>query len=72
MPVTGELSQQNIKDRYYGVNDPVTLKLLNKTGEMPPLEPPEEESIRTLYVGGLDTRVSEQHLTFTLTVKLSP
>ncbi|XWS71616.1 hypothetical protein CRYUN_Cryun03dG0153200 [Craigia yunnanensis] len=42
MPETGELSQQNIKDRYYGVNDPVALKLLNKAGEMPslPLEPP--------------------------------
>ncbi|CAM8913138.1 unnamed protein product [Rhodiola kirilowii] len=62
MPVTGELSQQNIKDRYYGVNDPVALKLLNKAGEMPSLEPPDDESIRTLYVGGLDARVSEQDL----------
>ncbi|GMH03929.1 hypothetical protein Nepgr_005768 [Nepenthes gracilis] len=62
MPVTGELSQQNIKDRYYGVNDPVALKLLNKAGEMPSLEPPEDESIRTLYVGGLDARISEQDL----------
>ncbi|OMO63239.1 hypothetical protein COLO4_32624 [Corchorus olitorius] len=63
MPVTGELSQQNIKDRYYGVNDPVALKLLNKAGEMPCLEPPEDESIRTLYVGGIDKRViSEQDL----------
>ncbi|CAN0920888.1 Zinc finger CCCH domain-containing protein 49 [Linum grandiflorum] len=62
MPETGELSQQNIKDRYYGVNDPVAMKLLNKAGEMPSLEPPEDESIRTLYVGGLDARVSEQDL----------
>ncbi|KAI4305828.1 hypothetical protein L6164_029170 [Bauhinia variegata] len=62
MPETGELSQQNIKDRYYGVNDPVALKLLGKAGEMTSLEPPEDESIRTLYVGGLDARVSEQDL----------
>ncbi|KAF2312596.1 hypothetical protein GH714_035177 [Hevea brasiliensis] len=62
MPVTGELSQQNIKDRYYGVNDPVALKLLNKAGEMPSLEAPEDESIRTLYVGGLDARITEQDL----------
>ncbi|KAM1064788.1 hypothetical protein ACFX15_019866 [Malus domestica] len=62
MPVTGELSQQNIKDRYYGVNDPVAMKLLNKAGEMPTLEPPEDESIRTLYVGGIDARISEQDL----------
>ncbi|CAN6710504.1 unnamed protein product [Malus baccata var. baccata] len=62
MPITGELSQQNIKDRYYGVNDPVAMKLLNKAGEMPSLEPPEDGSIRTLYVGGLDARISEQDL----------
>lgn len=62
MPETGELSQQNIKDRYYGVNDPVAMKLLNKAGEMPSLEPPDDESIRTLYVGGVDARISEQDL----------
>ncbi|XP_021767596.1 zinc finger CCCH domain-containing protein 40-like [Chenopodium quinoa] len=62
MPVTGELSQQNIKDRYYGVNDPVAMKLLNKAGEMQTLEPPDDESIKTLYVGGLDARVTEQDL----------
>uniref|UniRef100_A0A2N9HXP1 C3H1-type domain-containing protein n=1 Tax=Fagus sylvatica TaxID=28930 RepID=A0A2N9HXP1_FAGSY len=44
------------------VNDPVALKLLNKAGEMPSLEPPEDESIRTLYVGGLNERVIEQDL----------
>ena len=38
------------------------MKLLNKAGEMPSLEPPEDESIRTLYVGGLDGRISEQDL----------
>lgn len=62
MPITGELSQQNIKDRYYGVNDPVALKLLNKAGDMPSLQAPEDESIKTLYVGGLDARVTEQDL----------
>ncbi|XP_068668352.1 zinc finger CCCH domain-containing protein 40-like [Aristolochia californica] len=62
MPITGELSQQNIKDRYYGVNDPVALKLLSKAGEMPSLAPPEDESIKTLYVGGLDARITEQDL----------
>ncbi|XP_058099557.1 zinc finger CCCH domain-containing protein 40-like [Magnolia sinica] len=62
MPITGELSQQNIKDRYYGVNDPVALKLLNKAGDMPSLVAPDDESIKTLYVGGLDARVTEQDL----------
>ncbi|OEL34208.1 Zinc finger CCCH domain-containing protein 40 [Dichanthelium oligosanthes] len=62
MPETGELSQQNIKDRYYGVNDPVAMKLLSKAGEMPSLTPPDDETIRTLYIGGLDSRVTEQDL----------
>uniref|UniRef100_A0A0E0DXQ8 C3H1-type domain-containing protein n=1 Tax=Oryza meridionalis TaxID=40149 RepID=A0A0E0DXQ8_9ORYZ len=62
MPETGELSQQNIKDRYYGVNDPVALKLLGKAGEMPSLTPPDDESIRTLYIGGLNNRITEQDL----------
>lgn len=44
------------------VNDPVALKLLGKAGEMPSLQPPDDESIRTLYVGGLDARISEQDL----------
>ncbi|CAH2038673.1 unnamed protein product [Thlaspi arvense] len=62
MPETGELSQQNIKDRYYGVNDPVAMKLLGKAGEMGTLESPEDESIKTLYVGGLNTRILEQDI----------
>lgn len=47
---------------YFRVNDPVAMKLLNKAGEMPSLEPPDDESIRTLYVGGLDARITEQDL----------
>ncbi|XP_010491303.1 PREDICTED: zinc finger CCCH domain-containing protein 4-like [Camelina sativa] len=62
MPETGELSHQNIKDRYYGVNDPVAMKLLGKAGDMGPLEPPEDESIRTLYVGGLNSITLEQDI----------
>ncbi|CAN8305990.1 unnamed protein product [Cochlearia groenlandica] len=62
MPETGELSHQNIKDRYYGVNDPVALKLLGKAGEMGTLESPDDESIKTLYVGGLNSRILEQDL----------
>ncbi|XP_020216347.1 zinc finger CCCH domain-containing protein 49 [Cajanus cajan] len=46
----------------FRVNDPVALKLLGKAGEMTTLEAPEDESIKTLYVGGLDARVTEQDL----------
>lgn len=38
------------------------MKLLNKAGEMPSLKPPEDESITTLYIGGLDARINEQDL----------
>ncbi|KAL5712290.1 hypothetical protein ACHQM5_014479 [Ranunculus cassubicifolius] len=62
MPITGELGKQNIKDRYYGHNDPVALKILNRVGEMPALVPPEDESIRTLYVGGVDNTIAEHDL----------
>ncbi|XP_010456427.1 PREDICTED: zinc finger CCCH domain-containing protein 4-like [Camelina sativa] len=62
MPKTGELSHQNIKDRYYGVNDPVAMKLLGKAGEMSTLKPPEDESIKTLYNGGLNSSILEQDI----------
>ncbi|PKA65792.1 Zinc finger CCCH domain-containing protein 40 [Apostasia shenzhenica] len=44
------------------VNDPVALKLLSKAGEMSALAAPDDESIKTLYVGGLDARITEQDL----------
>ena len=53
------LSRQNIKDRYYGVNDPGAEKLLKRAQAMPHLEPPEDVNITTLYCGGLDENVTE-------------
>jgi len=56
------LADQNIKDRYYGVNDPVADKLLKRAAAMPRLEPPEDKSITTLYVGNLGDRIGEKEL----------
>lgn len=42
-----------MRDRYYGNNDPVADKLLNRAKAMPVLQPPEDSSITTLYVGDL-------------------
>jgi len=56
------LSDQNIKDRYYGTKDPVADKLLKRAQAMPHLEPPEDRLITTLYVGGLDDSVTEQDI----------
>jgi len=54
------LADQNIKDRYYGVNDPVAKKLLDRAKAMPALEAPEDKSITTLYIGGLGEGVTDQ------------
>lgn len=43
MPTTGDLAEQNIKDRYYGINDPVALKMLKKMEEIPTLLPPDDK-----------------------------
>ena len=56
------LSNQNIKDRYYGINDPVAEKLLKRAQAMPHLEHPEDKMITTLYCGGLDEGVGEQDI----------
>ncbi|KAG2455837.1 RBM22 factor, partial [Polypterus senegalus] len=56
------LADQNIKDRYYGINDPVADKLLKRASTMPRLDPPEDKSITTLYVGGLGDTITETDL----------
>ncbi|KAI9498255.1 hypothetical protein BDB00DRAFT_801791 [Zychaea mexicana] len=55
-----ELAQQNIKDRYYGNNDPVANKMLSRvrsTGSS--LNPPEDKSIASLFVTGVDEEITE-------------
>eukprot|EP01134_Creolimax_fragrantissima_P005504 CFRG5504T1 len=54
------LAKQNIKDRYYGVNDPVAEKIMNKAANQPRLTPPKDKSVMTLYLGNLDPSVTEQ------------
>jgi len=47
------LSNQNIRDRFYGVNDPVAEKLMSRYKELPQLETPEDKSVTTLYIGNV-------------------
>lgn len=47
------MSQQNLRDRYYGSNDPVADKLLNRAKALPKLTPPDDPSITTLFLGNL-------------------
>ena len=60
------LADQNIKDRYYGVSDPVASRLLSQASSMPSLDPPSDKSITTLYVGGLEGKVEEGDLRWVL------
>jgi pre-mRNA-splicing factor RBM22/SLT11 len=63
MPITGELANQNIKDRYYGQNDPVAKKLMRRAeATQPKLDIPEDKTITTLWVGGLDFKILETDL----------
>lgn len=55
------LADQNIRDRYYGVNDPVADKLMKRAAAMPALPPPEDRTITTLYVGNIGA-LTEQDL----------
>uniref|UniRef100_A0A0K8TP55 Pre-mRNA-splicing factor RBM22 n=1 Tax=Tabanus bromius TaxID=304241 RepID=A0A0K8TP55_TABBR len=53
------LCEQNIKDRYYGRNDPVAEKIMKRAASLPTLEPPEDKNITTLYVGNLSENITE-------------
>uniref|UniRef100_A0A4X2KE74 Pre-mRNA-splicing factor RBM22 n=1 Tax=Vombatus ursinus TaxID=29139 RepID=A0A4X2KE74_VOMUR len=56
------LADQNTKDRYYGINDPVAEKILKQASTMHHLAPPDDKTITTLYIGGLGYTVSETDL----------
>jgi len=64
MPVQGELAHQNIKDRYYGTNDPVAKKMLKRFTQSPSQAsvPPADQTITTLWVGNCDEKITDQDL----------
>ena len=57
-----ELANQNLKNRYYGVNDPVAKRILDNVSETILPQEPKNESITTIYVGGINDKVSEYDL----------
>jgi len=70
--IDGPLAEQNIKDRFYGQNDPVAEKLMkrydkikqqdNKLTELGPPTKPEDPTVRTLYVGGIDESYTREDI----------
>ncbi|KAJ3355979.1 Cytosolic Fe-S cluster assembly factor nubp1 [Entophlyctis luteolus] len=53
-----ELAHQNIKDRYYGSNDPVAKKICAGSG----LQKPQDTSITSLYITGVESDITEEDL----------
>eukprot|EP00177_Eucheuma_denticulatum_P003633 GFKZ01006586.1.p1 GENE.GFKZ01006586.1~~GFKZ01006586.1.p1 ORF type:complete len:521 (+),score=52.19 GFKZ01006586.1:165-1565(+) len=69
-----DMAEQNIRDRYYGVNDPVAGKIFNKLGlssdgkrkitvkrskNSQTPQPPEDAGIRSLFIGGIKPSIDE-------------
>lgn len=53
-----DLASQKLRDRYYGVNDPVAKRILNRVNESA-VAPPADKDIKTLYIGNIDPKITE-------------
>ncbi|KAG0048548.1 RNA binding motif protein 22 [Gryganskiella cystojenkinii] len=64
MPKEGELSHQNLKDRYYGTNDPVARKMMSgpKAGGGRQAGPPEDKTVTSLFITGVTDDITEKIL----------
>jgi pre-mRNA-splicing factor RBM22/SLT11 len=62
LPKGGELANQKLRDRFHGENDPLAAKIMRKADEDFTLIPPEDKSITTLYLGGLEPSVSDKEV----------
>eukprot|EP01113_Clastostelium_recurvatum_P032581 TRINITY_DN4203_c0_g1_i2.p1 TRINITY_DN4203_c0_g1~~TRINITY_DN4203_c0_g1_i2.p1 ORF type:complete len:390 (+),score=90.02 TRINITY_DN4203_c0_g1_i2:128-1171(+) len=49
-----DFSHQKLRDRYFGVNDPVAAKMMKRVEGWHKLVPPEDKDITTLWIGGVD------------------
>jgi len=62
LPKGGELANQKLRDRFHGENDPLAAKIMRKADDELTLMPPEDKSITTLYLGGMDPSVVEKEV----------
>ncbi|KAI0748354.1 hypothetical protein C8Q80DRAFT_1171432 [Daedaleopsis nitida] len=62
IPVQNELSKQNIQDRYHGHNDPVAKKIMSTHAASMGLQPPEDESITSLFLTSLSASSTEESI----------
>lgn len=54
------LAHQNIRDRFYGQDDPVAAKMMTKQDELPKLVPPEDEGISSLWLGNMSENITPE------------
>ncbi|KAJ3242172.1 RNA binding motif protein 22 [Chytriomyces hyalinus] len=57
-----ELAKQNIKDRYYGHNDPVAKRMLNRTDKSSSLQKPTDTSVTSLFITGIESDITQDDL----------
>jgi pre-mRNA-splicing factor RBM22/SLT11 len=63
VPEINDLSEQNLKDRFYGMNDPIAKRLLKGYFDSKPPKPPVDIKITSLYISGLtDESVKDEDL----------
>lgn len=57
------LAQQNMRDRFNGVDDPVANKMLSKMSDRSRIRQPADDTITTVWVGGVDaSKISDGDL----------
>jgi len=56
-----DLAHQNIKDRYFGKDDPVAAKMLRRAAAVE-MTPPEDKDVKTLYVGNVPISATEEDI----------
>lgn len=54
--------EDRIKDRYNGTNDPLAQKILEKQTVRKIPKAPEDETISTLFVGGIDDKTQKEQI----------
>jgi len=60
--IKGKSIEQSIRDRFHGVNDPLADKLISKVKKQEQPSPPENKSITTLFIGGVDETLPESDI----------
>ncbi|PWN28871.1 hypothetical protein BDZ90DRAFT_278281 [Jaminaea rosea] len=62
LPVQNNLSNQNIKDRFHGRNDPVAKKMLSSAASDAGLTPPDDREVTSLFLSSLPEGITDAEI----------